>query len=1187
VFSRFATLRAPFVVAAIFAATAVPAAPGEWDQGYGTNGRVELVPGSSTFHSITQFIPQSDGKLVFAGLIYDGTFPLAPHNLFVARVTAEGVFDNTFGTGGIRRLDPGSGDETSNVSIVQQADGKLLVALEVPTGNPVTSSRVAVMRLNSDGSTDTTYGTNGLADAHPTGDTRSSTNPQIVLNPDGTSVVAFTIGAPGGSDLFLRRLTAAGSVDTTFGTAGLTTLDQGTDDLWAGSMVRQPNGSFAIGCYTYPQGSTKPKPCVIRVTPNGARDMSFDTDGFLPITFEQGPWRITHVRADADNRIVMLGVHEDTGGSFIARLTADGVPDVTFGSQGRIIPGSRTYVSAIELEPDGRIVAGGTRTELITPLSWIARYKSDGAPDPSFGVQGWIAADLALPGESISGSIGIASRIRYLVRQSDGAWITLTSAAATPPNERSLLVKYRALGSSPGALGLTTTSPVGIAPPLLRESTGVPLRLLAYRSGGVLGQVSVSYRVVSGTAIAGQDVEAATGTLTWNDGETSVKPFEVNLIDDAIADPNERFTVELFNVAGGATISNDHIEAQIIEDNGEDPASNVTVDTGTEVLEGHSAQITLTRKGNLRGTATVNYTTTAVSATAGADFPAASGTVTWGPNEGGMKSIVVATTQDADGENQESFEVRFTAGTPGVVLADNKTTLQIIDDDNVLFPGAHPDSWIITVPESATSVAIPMNRIGDPSQPLSVTYNTTVNPPTATAGTEFDPVSGSIDWLAGETGIKTINIALTPDTIPEPDERFVVNFGSGGGGLVIVYIIDDDIPVAPATVSFVSASATVAEDAGNVPIQVSLSSPMRETVAISTKFVTETANGADADTFDKAVTWQPGESGTKTINIPITNDARDEADESFSLALQLPGLVDAGSNSTTRVTITDDDPTPAGAPAPVLPQIVVAQAAVSIGENERTVTLQVQRVGDATGDASASWVASVGTASSPGDFVAQSGVLQWNGDETGTKTIDIALNGDTDDEPDETFNVMVTPSQGSALASTTTTVTLLDDDDVSVPPARLGFTQGAVTVGEAQTSVSVQVARTGNPNSAVTVNYATAAGTAGTADFTAATGTLMWAANDTAAKTITVTLLPDTIDEPDETFSIVLSAPSAGAEIDTTGTAMVTITDDDAAPAPPGNGGGSSGGGGGGRMDPFLLLALGLFLLVSLRRWRV
>jgi hypothetical protein len=129
------------------------------------------------------------------------------------------------------------------------------------------------------------------------------------------------------------------------------------------------------------------------------------------------------------------------------------------------------------------------------------------------------------------------------------------------------------------------------------------------------------------------------------------------------------------------------------------------------------------------------------------------------------------------------------------------------------------------------------------------------------------------------------------------------------------------------------------------------------------------------------------------------------------------------------------------------------------------------------------------------------------------------------------------------------------------------------------------VARTGNPNSAVTVNYATAAGTAGTADFTAATGTLMWAANDTAAKTITVTLLPDTIDEPDETFSIVLSAPSAGAEIDTTGTAMVTITDDDAAPAPPGNGGGSSGGGGGGRMDPFLLL--GLFLLVSLRRWRV
>ena len=1189
-FARISTARALFIAVTIFSSMATLGAPGEWDQTYGSNGRVELVPGTGTFNSITQFVPQSDGKIVFAGWIFDGGFPGGSRSLFIARITADGVFDNTFGTGGLRRLDVGPGDEDPTVSIVQQADGKLLMALTMPAASPI-NNHAAVLRLNADGSTDTTYGTNGLADVHPTGDTRPSYQPKIVLNPDGTSVVIFSIGSSD-MDLMLRRLTAAGTIDTTFGTAGVTTIDQGTDQLLANSMVRQPNGSFAIGGFFFPQGSAPPQPCVIRVTPNGARDTTFDADGVLPITAAQGAWRITAVRADADNRIVMLGLRDNTGDSFIARLTASGALDPTFGSQGRILPGSRTSASAIALEPDGRIVAGGVRTDLGVALSWIARYKTDGAPDPSFGVQGWIATDLAMPGESINGSIGISSRIRQLVRQSDGAYLSLSAAAALP-DERLVLVKYRASGASPGALGLNTLSPVGIAPPLLQENTGVPLRLIAYRSGGVSGQVSVSYRVVSGTAIVGQDVEAATGTLTWNDGEYSVKPFEVKLIDDTVADSGERFKVELFNATGGATISNDHVEAQIAEMIGEDLGSSISVSPENEVLEGRSAQITLARRGNLSGTARVDYTTTGgfATATEGADFPAASGSVTWAPNEGGMKSITVATSQDAIGETQESFEVRFTTTSPGVSIADGKTTVRIIDDENVVIPGAHPDAWIMAVPESATSVTIPMNRIGDPTQPLSVTYTTSINPPTATPGTEFDPVSGSLDWAANETGPKTIQIALTPDTIPEPDERFVVNFSGNGGGIVIVYIIDDDIPVAPATVSFASPTLTVAENAGSVPIQVSLSSPVREAVGVTARFIAGTANGADAEAFDKPVTWQPGESGTKTLNVPITNDAVDELDESFTLSLQLPDNIAAGANKSVRVTITDDDATPAGGPTPVVPQISMAQTAVSIGENERTVTLQVQRLGDPTANALVSWATSGGTANSPADFLAQSGVLQWNTGESAAKTIEIALNGDTDHEPNETFDVVLNPFvEGPGVGTARTTVTLLDDDDVSAPPARLGFMQGAVTVGEAQTSVSVQVARTGNANNAVTVNYRTIEGSAGTSDFTTASGTLMWAANDTTAKTLTLTLSPDTTDEPDETFSVVLSAPSAGAELDTTSTAVVTITDDDAPAPPPSTGNGGGGGGGGGLVDPLSLLALGLLLLISCiitdRRWK-
>jgi hypothetical protein len=114
--------------------------------------------------------------------------------------------------------------------------------------------------------------------------------------------------------------------------------------------------------------------------------------------------------------------------------------------------------------------------------------------------------------------------------------------------------------------------------------------------------------------------------------------------------------------------------------------------------------------------------------------------------------------------------------------------------------------------------------------------------------------------------------------------------------------------------------------------------------------------------------------------------------------------------------------------------------------------------------------------------------------------------------------------------------------------------------------------------SPVTVNYATADGTAlaGT-DYLAAAGTLTFAAGQTT-KTVTVTVNGDTTVEPAETFSLGLSAPGAATIAKASGTG--TITNDDVAPPPPG------GGGGGGAIDPWLLAALTLTLLSAQARRR-
>jgi hypothetical protein len=117
--------------------------------------------------------------------------------------------------------------------------------------------------------------------------------------------------------------------------------------------------------------------------------------------------------------------------------------------------------------------------------------------------------------------------------------------------------------------------------------------------------------------------------------------------------------------------------------------------------------------------------------------------------------------------------------------------------------------------------------------------------------------------------------------------------------------------------------------------------------------------------------------------------------------------------------------------------------------------------------------------------------------------------------------------------------------------------------------------------SAVTVNFASANGTAtaGT-DYLSVSGTLTFAAGETS-KTVSVTINGDTTVEPGETFTIDLSAASGATIADASG--QGSITNDDSAPPPPGGG----GGGGGGSMDAWLLAALGFCVLfASFRRAR-
>jgi hypothetical protein len=124
-------------------------------------------------------------------------------------------------------------------------------------------------------------------------------------------------------------------------------------------------------------------------------------------------------------------------------------------------------------------------------------------------------------------------------------------------------------------------------------------------------------------------------------------------------------------------------------------------------------------------------------------------------------------------------------------------------------------------------------------------------------------------------------------------------------------------------------------------------------------------------------------------------------------------------------------------------------------------------------------------------------------------------------------------------------------------PGIVIFTTPRATVQEAAGSVTLRVARHVGSTGAISVNWATANGTATAgADYTAANGTLNWADGDTLEKTITINVSQDTLLEGKETFTVSLTTPTGGASIGSAGgvsqTATVSIIDDDPDNYPPG-----------------------------------
>lgn len=209
------------------------------------------------------------------------------------------------------------------------------------------------------------------------------------------------------------------------------------------------------------------------------------------------------------------------------------------------------------------------------------------------------------------------------------------------------------------------------------------LNVTLKRTGGSTGAVSVDYASSDGTATAGTDYQAVSGTVSLADGQVSAS-FPVTIIDDTIYEGDEDFTLTLSNPQGGATLGTLNVARAIILDNEPAPTPSVlslAAATASVDESGPSITLQVRRSGGLSGVVSVSYQTVNGTATAGSDFAAQSGVLSFAAGQR-VASIVVPIIDDTLYEGTETFEVRLGAPGAGASLgAVSSTTVSILDND--------------------------------------------------------------------------------------------------------------------------------------------------------------------------------------------------------------------------------------------------------------------------------------------------------------------------------------------------------------------------------------------------------------------------------------------------------------------------------------------------------------------------
>lgn len=530
--------------------------------------------------------------------------------------------------------------------IRRQADGKVIAVGK--SRDSGYRNLLTVMRLNSDGVPDTGFGTGGQIQLAGPDEAPEALATSMVLEPDGGITVA---GRRSDGRVVIVRLTPEGARDLTFGSGGWYVGPAG-DARDLPHIVRVGSAGYRV-LVTSGEGTC----ALLGISVDGQALETIGPGGVVRNIFGQSRPQRCNALAVAENSQLLAGgsMGDIPRRGYVGRFDLAGRIDKTFDTGG--VAAALESVAAVAVIGTSIYVAGDEAGEWSSNV--VLSLSQSGLLDLSYGEEGLARIE-----------IGHQDRVHALQPLADGAVLVAGWSDWRPYIARLL---GSGSGASPGVIGVEHRD---LATP---ESAG-EVTVIVRRSGGRSGAVSVGYATRAADASAGADFTEVSGRIAWADGESGAREVVVPVATDGTTDEREEvFALELADPTGGAGLAARATSVAIYGDSY--PGGSFAVSAGS-AREGTAVDIVVQRSEYSASSVSMLLSLSPGSAVEGADYRAIQPvTLTWESGDFASKSVRLQTVEDDVYESNETVTVTLSNISDSARIASGQASIVIVDDD--------------------------------------------------------------------------------------------------------------------------------------------------------------------------------------------------------------------------------------------------------------------------------------------------------------------------------------------------------------------------------------------------------------------------------------------------------------------------------------------------------------------------